>query len=47
MDGPLIRASATEAISSEIGAFTDAHAGVANQQKGIAAQIVAPQELLL
>ena len=31
MDGPLIRASGTEAVRCEIGALTDAHAGVANQ----------------
>ena len=31
MDGPLIRASGTEAVRCEIGALTDAHASVANQ----------------
>jgi hypothetical protein len=47
MNGPLIRASRAEAIAGQIGTFTDAHAGVSNQQKGIAAQIVAAEEFLL
>jgi hypothetical protein len=47
MNGPLIRARGAEAIAGQIGAFPDAHAGVANQQKSVAAQIVAPEELLL
>jgi len=44
---PLIRAGRAEASEGQIGTFTDAHAGVANQQKGIATQIIAAQELLL
>ena len=47
MDGPLIRASGTEAVGGQIGALTDAHAGVANQQKDIRAQVVAAEKLLL
>ena len=47
MNRPLIRAGGTEAIEGQIGALADAHAGVANQQEGITAQIVAAEELLL
>src|SRR5215470_7910786 len=47
MDGPLIGACGAKAIAGQIGTFTDAHAGVANQQKDIAAQIVAAEEFLL
>ncbi len=44
---PLIRAGGAETIAGQIGALTDAHTGVTNQQKSIAAQIVAAEELLL
>ena len=44
---PLIRAGGAEAIEGQIGTFTDAHAGVANQQKDIAAQIIAAEQFLL
>ena len=44
---PLIRARGTETVAHQIGTFTDAHAGVANQQKGIATQVVAAEEFLL
>ena len=47
MNGPLIRAGGAEAVEGQIGALADAHAGVADQQEGIAAQIVAAEELLL
>jgi len=47
MNRPLIRAGRTKAVGGQIGTLTDAHAGVANQQKGIATQIVAAEELLL
>ena len=47
MDGPLIRASGTEAVRCEIGTFTDAHTGVALQQEHIGSQIVAAEQLLL
>src|SRR5437870_1211257 len=44
---PLIRARGAETLKRQIGALADAHAGVANQQKGVAAQIVTAEELLL
>jgi hypothetical protein len=47
MDRPLIRAGRAKAIDGQISAFPDAHTGVANQQKGIAAKIVAVEEFLL
>src|SRR5260370_37613225 len=47
MNRPLIRAGRAKAVGGQIGTLTDAHAGVANQQKGIATQIVAAEELLL
>ena len=47
VNGPLIRAGGAQAIEGQIGTFTDAHAGVANQQKGVTTQIVAAEELLL
>jgi hypothetical protein len=47
VNGPLIRAGGAQAVEGQIGTFTDAHAGVANQQKGIATQIVAAEEFLL
>ena len=47
MNRPLIRAGRAKALGGQIGTLTDAHAGMANQQKGIATQIVAAEELLL
>jgi hypothetical protein len=47
VNGPLIRTGRTKAIEGQIGTFTDAHAGVANQQKGIGTQVVAAEEFLL
>ena len=44
---PLIRAGGAKAVEGQIGTLTDAHAGVANQQKGVAAQVIAPAEFLL
>ena len=44
---PLIRAGGAQAVEGQIGTLTDAHAGVANQQKDVATQIVAAEELLL
>ena len=38
---PLTRAGRAQAVEGQIGTLTDAHAGVANQQKDIATQIVA------
>jgi len=43
----LIRTCGTDTIACQIGTFTDAHAGVTNQQKSITAQIVAAEEFLL
>src|SRR5207249_11255748 len=47
MNRPLIRAGRAKALGGQLGTLTDAHAGMANQQKGIATQIVAAEELLL
>ena len=44
---PLIRPGGAKAVAGQIGALTDAHAGVANQQKDIATEIVAAEEFLL
>src|SRR5690242_2965346 len=44
---PLIRRGRAKAVVGQVGAFTNAHAGVANQQKDIAAEIVAAEEFLL
>ena len=44
---PLIRAGGAKAVEGQIGTLTDAHAGVANQQKDVAAQIIAQAEFLL
>ena len=38
---PLIRAGRAKAVEGQIGALTDAHAGVADQQKDVAAEIIA------
>src|SRR6516162_10098682 len=46
MNRPLIWPHHAETVPGQIGTFSDAHAGMANEQKGIAAQIVTPQELL-
>jgi hypothetical protein len=47
MDCPLLGTGGAEAIEGEIDALANAHTGVANQQKGVGAQIVASKELLL
>jgi hypothetical protein len=47
MYGPLIRASGTEAVRCEVGALTDTHASVANQQEDIRAQVVTAEKLPL
>src|SRR6267142_1446565 len=44
---PLIRPGGAKAVAGQIGALTDAHAGVANQQKDIATEVVATEEFLL
>ena len=47
VNGPLIRAGRAQAVAGQIDTFTDAHTGMANQQKSIATQIVAAEEFLL
>src|SRR5437870_12502080 len=44
---PLIGPGGAKAVVGQIGALTNAHAGVANQQKDIATEIVAAEEFLL
>jgi hypothetical protein len=44
MYGPQIGTSGTEAVRCEIGALTDAHTSVANEQKDICAQVVAAEK---
>jgi hypothetical protein len=47
MNGPLVGPGGAQAIAGQIGTLSDAHAGVSDQQKGIAAEIVTAKELLL
>ena len=47
MNRPLIGTRGAKAILGQVGALADADAGVANQEKSVAAQIVAAEELLL
>jgi hypothetical protein len=47
MNRPLVWAGGAKAIAGQIGTLSDTHAGVAHQQKNIATQIVAVEELLL
>ena len=47
MNRPLIWSRGAKAIAGQIGAFANAHAGVAQQQKNIATQIITAAELLL
>jgi hypothetical protein len=44
---PLTWAGGAQAVEGQIGTLTDAHAGVADEQKDVAAQIIAQAELLL
>jgi DNA-binding FrmR family transcriptional regulator len=46
MNGPLIGTDRAKTIEGQVGALTDAHAGVAEQQEDVSTQIVAAQELL-
>ena len=46
MNGPLTGPRGAQTVIGEVGAFADAHAGVAEQQEDVSAQIVAAQELL-
>ena len=47
MNRPLVWACGAQAVIGEIDAFADTHAGVAEQQEDISAEIVAAHELLL
>src|ERR1035437_2915518 len=47
MKRPMIRPGGAKAIGGQIGTLSDAHAGVADQQHGIATEIVTAKELLL
>ena len=47
MNRPLIRGDGMKAIEGQIDTFTDTHAGVANEEKDVATQIIAAEELLL
>ena len=47
MNRPMIRAAGVETIEGKIGGLTDAHAGVAEQQENISAQIIAAAQFLL
>ena len=47
MDRPLVRADGAKAVIREIGAFTDAHAGMANQAGRHCAEIIAAEQFLL
>ncbi len=47
MNGPLFWSRGAQAVIREIDAFTDTHAGRAEQQEDISAEIVAAHELLL
>jgi hypothetical protein len=44
---PIDLGRGAKAVRGQIGTLTDAHAGVANRQKGIAAQVVAAEKFLL
>src|SRR5580704_7437576 len=46
VDCPLTWARGAKAVRGQIGTLADAHAGVANQQKGIATQVVAAEKFL-
>ncbi len=41
LDCPLIRADGMQTVAAQIGAFTDPHAGMTDEEKGICPQIVA------
>jgi len=46
MDGPLVRSRGAQTVIGEIDALADAHAGRAEQEEDISAEIVATHELL-
>jgi hypothetical protein len=47
MNGPMIRSDVAEAIPGKVDTFTDAHTGMAQEQKYVGRQIVAAQQFLL
>ena len=47
MDRPLVRPCGSQAVIRQIDAFADTHAGVAEEQEDISAEIVAAEQLLL
>jgi hypothetical protein len=47
MDGPLAGSERSQTVDSEMNAFSDAHAGVAQKKQCIAREIIAPQQFLL
>ena len=47
MDRPLMRSGGAQAIEGQIDALADAYTSMANHQKGVGAQIIAAEELLL
>jgi hypothetical protein len=47
VNGPVILAHRAQAVQRQIEALADAHAGVAEEQQGVADAIVAPQQFLL
>jgi hypothetical protein len=47
MDGPLVGACGAQTVVGQVDAFADTHAGVAEQEEDISAEIVAAHELLL
>jgi len=47
MERPLVGAGGAEAVIGQVDTFPDTHAGIAEEQEDISAEIVAAQELLL
>jgi len=47
MDGPLVGTGGAQAVIGQVDALADAHAGVAQQEEEVSAQVIAAQELLL
>ena len=47
MNRPSVRAHIVEAIVGEVGAFPDAHPGMAQQQEDVGGQIITADQFLL
>ena len=47
MNGPMIGAGGVETVEGEIDGFADAHAGVAEQEEEVGAEIIAASQFLL